>query len=208
MLKECSEIFLKDFAGSFERILYPATIIEVRDDLYIVEFEEPHFRPEVEQNVFIFFEYSRNFYQQLTTILEINETEEGNRQIVLRTVGEAVSAEHRQFYRISTVISEIHAKIGSESECRVSDISIEGVSFISKKKYPMGQTLIVSVFSEMTKISGRMCIQNIRELDNDLVRYGLRVIEEQGTMNELENGLREISTHIEREQLNRLAGVN
>ena len=72
----------------------------------------------------------------------------------------------------------------------------------------MGQTLIVSVSSEMTKISGRMCIQNIRELDNDLVRYGLRVIEEQGTMNELENGLRKISTHIESEQLKRLAGVN
>ena len=116
MLKECNEIFLKDFAVSFERILYPATIIEVRDDLYIVEFEEPHFRPEFEQNVFVFFEYSRNFYQQLTTILEINETEEGNRQIVLSPVGEAVSAEHRQFYRISTVIAEIHAKIGSESE--------------------------------------------------------------------------------------------
>ena len=72
----------------------------------------------------------------------------------------------------------------------------------------MGQTLIVSVSSEMIKISGRMCIQNIRELDNEHVRYGLRVIEEQGTMNELENGLREISTHIEREQLKRLAGVN
>ena len=48
MLKECNEIFLKVFAGSSERILYPATIIEVRDDLYIVEFEEPHFRRRIQ----------------------------------------------------------------------------------------------------------------------------------------------------------------
>lgn len=215
MLNLDTKMFLQSPDNS-DNYLYPATIVEAdsSNSLYSAvpdeeaEFgSEQSFSVETGQEILVYHEVRGEFMKQSACIEEIRQSESGPAFCFI-TTSDLVSAENRQCYRTSTVISEIFADFGPEQNVPLLDISANGFAVVSLKQYKIGNIVDVVLYYEDQQFSGTGCVQSVKELSKGRFRYGLLGANDVKPSDNLKKkGLAFISTAVQRMQLQRLAGT-
>ncbi|MCP4590836.1 MAG: hypothetical protein GY842_08825 [bacterium] len=207
-----SGFFLQLPGNSKQRVLHPAKVLGVADDVYTAEVEELDLAVEDGLDVLVYFDKCDGFMQRparIETVDTIDATDETEPQLLisLTTTGPAVSAENRQQYRVSTVIMDLTAQFGPDSKCPVVDVSALGFSVIAPTQYDSGNVVSASMKYDDQTYAGEVSVQSVRELSKGRIRYGLLCADAKTSQDNLANGLRKMSVKIQREQLRRLAGA-
>ena len=206
---------------SGKRILHPATVVEHEDSKYTAEVEVSSPSLEAGNDIIIFFELKKEFMQQSGRIDmikpsdapaddSVDNSSQTNRfqgtAIGFQLVGEPVSAENRQCYRVSTVMVDLTATLEGEANCHLLDISSSGFSLLSLREHAYGSLVEVTLEYGQNMYSGQARIQNIIEHPRGVFRYGLYGIEDKKVDSELTKGRQVISMDIQRLQLRRRTG--
>ncbi len=201
-----SGFFVQIPNNSGQRILHPAKVCGQVNDVLTAELEELDIEFEEGQGILVYFEKRRDFLQQPACIETIDETDP---KIIFsfKTKGEAVSAESRQCYRVSTVIADMTAALGAENTCPLLDVSVTGFSVIAASTYGIGDLIDAVLELDGAQFSGQAAVQSIRELSKGRIRYGLHCADDGKLGGSLKTGLNKISMFVQRQQLQRLSGV-
>lgn len=200
--------YIQTSRGADSRILHPAKLLSGEGGNYSAVIEEPDLTLEEDQDVLVFYEIAKKFVKQAAKINAVSQSEGENPTIGFRPVGEPVSAESRQHYRVSTAAIDLTAGFGEEKGCKLLDVSSIGFSVMSTKKHHVGATLDAELSYDGERYSGRVCIQSVRNMDSTRMRYGLHCVDEKGSGGNLEKGLSQMTMAIQRKQLRRLARSN
>ncbi|MHC5023997.1 MAG: hypothetical protein ACYTGG_08805 [Planctomycetota bacterium] len=209
-------IFLRRPQESAKRILHPATVKEIRDKVYTVALEEP-LRIEAGDEILVYYEIKREFMQQPARVDAVltaepdadgDDTGGGTPKMVigLETTGEPVSAESRQCYRVSIVLSGLTVQLGSEEGCQLLDVSASGFSVIAAADYKIGKIVPAVLLHDGRSYKGKACVQGVCKLEPGRTRYGLYCVEDCSVSGDLLKGMQTISMAVQRQQLRRLAG--
>ncbi len=126
---------------------------------------------------------------------------------IVKTLGEPVSAEGRECYRVSTLMSGLKADLGDEKHGTLADVSVSGFSIIASQPHAAGEVLSVTLHHEGKTFVGDGAIQSIKPLSDGRLRFGLLCADSDGKRTPLKQGLQQISVAVQRQQLKRLAGV-
>ncbi len=205
MFKTGSDVLFQEPTCDTRR-LRRSVVIEAGEESFSIQFAAEPFCFEVDQEVLMYFTGQREFMQQIGRIIEIAEPEEGSDEgpiFTLEPVGEAISAESRENYRVSTINAKLDATVGSERDLQVQDLSSTGFAVIASEEYEIGQTLDVSIAHAEEQCHGIASVQSIRDFGSGRIRYGLRAIEEDPHTGEFLQVLQRISLAVQREQLQR-----
>ena len=205
MLNISTELHIQDTTKTDKRGLVRGVINEEKSGGFVGSFEEARFTVMADQEIVVFFEQRRKFMQQAGRVIEVQSGQTGL-TFAFETIGEAVSAEDREFYRTSAVSAEIDASIGVETSCRMVDVSATGFAYIGKKEHAIGATIDAMVSHEGKEFSGTMSVQSVRDLGILGIRHGVRYLENEADAGTLRNGLQMISLKVEREMLQRKSG--
>lgn len=182
-----------------KRALRHASVTELDNEGFVVEFDDDPVPLEVDDEVIVYFDDDGNFMQQVVRIREIVR-QEPRLQVVLTSIGDATCAESRKHFRVSTLSSEIHARIGEEADCAVQEVSATGFSVVAGESYDLGSTIEVAIEYEGDFFCGSASIQSILELRPGHLRYGLKALDTGLEGSELLDGLQQISQKIEHHQ--------
>ena len=206
MLSIDTRFFVSVPDESRQRILHPATVIEVDQDTYVAELEEKDIPLGAEQPIVVYYEIRGEFMQQPGTVTAYSpaDTQKHDR-VSLTTSGQPVSAESRQCYRVSTVTADMAVAIDGDDHCPLTDVSVTGLSFISANPYEAGKIVPVRLEHDRASFEGGACVQSTKPLGSDRTRYGLYCVEQRADAGNLNKGLNQISMAVQREQLRRLA---
>jgi hypothetical protein len=204
MLASETKIFLNLSNESKQRILHPATVKETNKRGYTAELEESDVALQAGQDLFLYYELKRKFVKQPARIDAVMQTAP-MLVVGFQITGEPMSAESREWFRVSTVMAKLTASVGAESECRLLDVSTAGFAVESTARYEIGQIVPVTLRYQGSQFSGEARIQSIREMGKGRFRYGLHAIEDRTSGGDLRKGQQHISAAIEREQLRRLS---
>lgn len=201
-----SGFFVQVPNDSGHRVLHPAKVCGQVDGIFTAELQEGGVEFEEGQGVLLYFEKRRDFMKQPACITTVDETEP---KVVFsfETQGEAVSAESRQCYRVSTVMADMTAKFGNEEMCPLLDVSATGFSAIASTPYRIGDLVDAVLELEGTQFAGKVAVQSIRELTKGRIRYGTHCADDAKHANSLKIGLNKISMFVQRQQLQRLSGA-
>ena len=199
--------FIETSTQSTSRILHPAKILGNKDGRYIAEIETASLSFEEGMEFQVYFMPNQEFMKQAARIESVPEVEP-TPTIEFITVGEPVSAENRQHFRVSTVMSDLTATLGKQTDCKLLNVSTVGFCVLATAHYDVGSTVTASVTFEGKTYSGRGCVQSIRPMGKGQIRYGVHCVDINGSEGLLEMGLRKLTTTIQRNQLRRLATVD
>ncbi|MHC4770016.1 MAG: hypothetical protein ACYTEI_15105 [Planctomycetota bacterium] len=184
MLASETKIFLHLPGESTKTILHPATVKEPGEHGHTAELEESDVALEAGLDIFVYYELERNFVKQAARIEAVMQTEP-TLVVGFEVTGEIVSAENREWYRVSTGLANLTMDFGNENGCPLLDVSSVGFA---------------------VEYHGKARIQSIRELSGGRYRYGVHSIQDKASGGDLRKGQQLISASVEREQLRRLAG--
>ena len=210
MFQVDQEIFFQKPSESAKRVLHAGKVICVEGDLVTATFEEEQLGFEEDLEFLVYYEKKREFMKQpakIQTVIEVDPEFDARSSMAFQTCGEPVSAESRQCYRASTVISKRKVSVGGEDHCPLLDVSIAGFAFIGKESYQIGQILDTVLTHEGKTFRGTTAVQTIRELPDGRIRYGMYCSDERSSDADLLEGLHVVSMAVQREQLKRLAGA-
>ena len=196
--------FIETVTPSSARILHPAKILGTKDGGYTAEIEEANVSFDVGAEFQVYFELKKKFVKQAAKVTAVHDNEL-NPTIEFVTGGEPVSAESRQHFRVSTVTSDMTATLGSETDCKLLNVSTVGLAVLATAHHDIGSTVTASVYLEGEAYSGRVCVQSIRSMDKGQIRYGLHCVDGNGSNGTLATGLRQLTMAMQRQQLRRLA---
>lgn len=191
------------------RRLRRSVVVETSKDTFSIRFVADAFAFEVDQEVLMYFNGKTEFMQQVGCIKEVIEAEEGSDEgptFVIEPVGDPISAESRQNYRVSTISANLEARVGEEENLQIQDLSATGFAVLASESYQLGQTIEVGIAHGEEQCHGRASVQSIRPLGAKRVRYGLRALEEDPHTGEFLQTLQRISLAVQREQLQRSGG--
>jgi len=200
------------------RVLHPARVVAMTDTLFTAELEKDV--PPFEQNESIIVYYQKNeFMQQSARVVSLIEREpetgdtcttedECGPIFEFEVTGEPASAESRQYYRVSTVMADLTAKLGWEDCCKLLDVSARGFSVVASEQYMVGEIVDATLRFEGRELTGKACIQSIRELNKGRVRYGLHPVSDPPVGAGMFEMLHRMCMTVQRQQLQRLAGVS
>ena len=204
MLSTKTGIFLQIPDESETRTLHPARVVEVTDGMYTVQVEEKDVPLDAGQVVFIYFEVDQKFMQQSARIDAIMQADP--KQVVgLETIGEPLSAENRECFRVSTVMAGLTATVGAEEKCPLLDTSATGCAVLTNFRYSIGSVLEIALPYQGSWFTGKGRVHSVRETSSDRFRIGLACVGDQKAGDELREGLNTITMSIQREQLRRRA---
>lgn len=225
MLSTGNDVFLQLPAETQKRLLHPGIILGLIEQGYEARFAEADLPVQAGQDVLVYYTERQEFMKQSAQIESIeswgneNESSDEHRDVVdvhsgvidgprliLSVNGDPVSAESRQCFRVSTVIGNHVIQLDDES-CNLLDVSFTGFAVQTTRVYEIGRVLETSVLVNGERYVGAVCVQSITELPTGLIRYGLYCTDERSLVSNLKDGLQKLSMTIQREQLNRLAGV-
>lgn len=205
MLAPETKMFLNFPNESKKLILHPGTVKEAGERGYTAELEESDLSVEAGQDVFVYYELKRKFVKQAARIDAVMQTAPAL-TVGFQVTGETVSAESREWFRVSTAMADLTADFGSESNCRLLDVSSVGFAVESAARHEIGHTVPATLHFQGKHFTGKARIQSIRELDGGRFRYGVHSLEDKAFGSDLRKGQQQISAAVEREQLRRLAG--
>jgi hypothetical protein len=203
MLASGASIFVQPAEEAADRILHPATIVD-RTEHVIAELQEP-LDLEAGQDLLVFYEVRREFMKQPVRVEVTMEGDAGRRLVGFVPVSDPVSAESRQFHRVSTVTGGLEANFGSEDHCPVTDVSIKGFSVISGRDHNIGDHVPTTIHHLEQHIRGTGLVQSIKGMGDGRTRYGLLCTKQRGRVNELDSGLQRMTMLLQRQQLKRRA---
>ena len=212
MLKSDAKIFLQLPDETKRRILHPGKVI------VLVEAEERQYKAIIEGNdlglatgleFLVYYELKREFVKQGARIVDMIKSDDDTNPPVacFATTSDPASAESRKCYRISTAIRGLRAKVGEQKNCKLLDISITGFAIIASEDLKIGSIVPVTLNFDDEEYLGMACVQSVRELPDGATRYGLLCSEARNSNAQLKQGLRKMSTALQREQLRRMAGA-
>lgn len=184
--------------------LYPVKFIGTNPPTCTAESQEAGLSLTVGQGILIYFEVGKKFVKQSARIEAVSDDDMPTFDFV--PIGEPVSAENRQQFRVSAVISDLTATLGEENRCKLLDVSASGFSVMSTQAYEISSIVDAALLHDGESYTGRVRIQSIRDLSPDGIRYGLYCVDEKGSNANLEEGLRRMSMDLQRKQLRRLSG--
>ena len=193
------------------RRLRRSVVVEASSDTFSIRFVAEPFAFEVDQEVLMYFSGKNEFMQQVGCIKEIIEAEEGSDEgpmFVIDPIGDPISAESRQNYRVSTLSANLEARVGDEENLQVQDLSSTGFAVLAGEEYELGQVIEVGIAHADMQCHGRASVQSVRPLGPNRIRYGLRAIEEDPHTGEFLQVLQKISLSVQREQLQRSGGAD
>ena len=125
MLASETKVFLNLPHESKRRILHPATVKEASKRGYTAELEESDVALQAGQDLFVYYQLKRKFVKQHARIDAVMQTAPVL-VVGFQITGEPMSAESREWFRVSTVMANLTASVGAESECRLLDVSTVG----------------------------------------------------------------------------------
>ena len=210
MFQVDQNIFFQKPSKSEQRILHAGKVICVEGDLVTGTFEEEQLGFEEGLEFLVYYDFKREFMKQparIQTVIEVDREFDARASIAFQTCGEPASAESRQCYRASTVISKRKISIGSEDRCPLLDVSLFGFAFIGTKSYQIGQILKTIITHESQTFQGTAAVQSIQVLPDGRIRYGMYCSNDRNSDADLQKGLHLLSMAVQREQLKRLAGT-
>ena len=197
---------LKLTDGSAEQSLRPGRIVRSVNGHYTAELEESDFVAEVGDEAKVYYALKRAFVQQTLLIETVTITE--NAWVDFQLLGEPVSAENRQCYRVSMLVSNLSVKVGPEEYCRLLDISASGFSVTAAADYREGQVVEATLRYEDGEFSGRARIQRVRPWTLGRKRYGLHHLTKREGGGELHKGMKHICMAVQGRYVRALAGVS
>ncbi len=206
MLKLGMKMFLNFPNESKKLILHPGTIKEAGECGYTADIEESNLAVEAGQDVFVYYELNRKLVKQAARI-EAAMKNAPALTIGFQVTGDVVSAECREWFRVSTVLNDLTADFGPESDCRLLDVSSVGFAVEATERYEIGNTLPATLHFEGEHFTGEVRVQSVRELDEGRFRYGLHALADKSSGGDLCKGQQQISAAVQREQLRRMAGT-
>lgn len=205
MIKTGSDILFQE-PNCETRRLRRSVVVDTDGERFSVQFAANPFVFEVDQEVLMYFNGKGEFMQQVGCVVEVEAQEfEGPEATVftLDPVGDPISAESRQFYRVSTISADLRASLGEEHDLDVQDLSATGFAVIAAGAYSLGETLPVQIAHAGVQCHGTSAIQSIREFEPGRIRYGMRALEDDPHTGEFLHTLQGISLAVQREQLQR-----
>lgn len=205
MLKTDSELHIQNPRVTDKRDLHFGTVMETGPDTFTAMFKHVRFDLEPDQDIVIFYNLKRKFLQHSAKVVAVLDTEPAL-MIVLKTVGDPVSAEGREHYRVSTASAEIHARLESEENCTLVDISSTGFAVIAHADHALGTTASAAVHFKGETFEGTVCIQSVRDIGRGRIRYGMRYLEDDAAAGTLKTGLQKVSIAVERDLLKNQSG--
>lgn len=216
VLKLGNDVLFQEPTVSTRR-LRRSVVIAIAEDSVSVRFVGEPFAFELEQEVLMYFTAKREFMQQIGRIVSIDAqgapidpAAEGAKEgpvFTIEPIGDPISAEARQNYRVSTISAGIQAVMGEEANLQVQDLSATGFAVLADQQYTIGQVLDVSIRHGEEACHGLVSIQSFRELESGRLRYGLRAIEKDPHAKVFLATLQRISLAVQREQLQRSGGA-
>lgn len=205
MLPTDTEIHIQDPTKAGARVLHRGTVAATTGEVVTAAFGDVRFALGADQPIALFFEQKRKFVQQSARVAAVLETDP--RLVVeLVTTGEPVSAEEREFYRISTVSAEVEADVNGEAGCALVDVSSMGFAIIARAIHGPGAVVTSSLRYGGKEHRGTVCVQSVRDIGRGLIRYGLRYLDDEASAGNLKDGLRQVSLAVERAMLQRRSG--
>lgn len=199
-------VFVRSPGETRRRVLYPSAVTQISsDDSFTIQPEEPGLTYGIGQELLIYFEQRRHFVQQPATVEALLDSETG-RFVVLKTTGEPVSAESRQCYRVSTILSDITVTFDGVEGCSLRDVCVTGFAVVSPRQYKIGQVLGVDLLFEGTRYTGQASIQSMTQMPDGQARYGVNCVKAPASPRSLSKGVQQVSMSVQRRQLSRLAG--
>ncbi|MCK4874147.1 MAG: hypothetical protein KAS72_15600 [Phycisphaerales bacterium] len=189
-----------------QRILHPGTIVEYEAGIHTAIFTAEDFTPQADQEVLVYFDCGKGFMQQPARINVVMQDDEEVR-IAFETTGEPVSAESRQCYRVSTLLSDLTATFQDEPECPLLEVSATGFAVLASEVYSIGTTVNTTLSFEDQQYTGKATVQGVKEINPGRIRYGLHCLSGRSGTNDLARGLQAISMTVQRRQLRRQLGA-
>ena len=185
-----------------KRVLHPGRVLESDGERAICQFEEM-ITPVEGADVIAFGLIKEKFFQQSVRVKTFHPTTD-TPIIELTRMGEPVSAEQRQAYRVSVASCDVRAKVGKEPNCLVVDISAEGFGAITAAEHKLGSVVPILFSLEQHTINTSVRVQTARQRADGKFRYGFLVAEK---LNPARKTLHAMSMVMQRRQLQRLAGA-
>ena len=205
MIKTGSDILFQEPTCDTRR-LRRSVVVDASPEGFSIQFVAEPFAFEKDQEVLMYFTGKREFMQQIGRIVEIIEPEEGSDESItfqIQPIGDPISAESRQHYRVSTINAELSARLGEEEDLKVQDLSSTGFAVLASREYQIGQTVQVAIARGDEQCHGLASVQSIRNLGVGRIRYGMRAIESDPHTGVFLQTLQRISLAVQREQLKR-----
>jgi len=216
MLTVEKEIFFKAPNDTSQYSLRPAKIVNRMNGTYSAELIESDltvplgrdvdFFVAEGQEMFVYYEKQRTFVKQLVTIEEVTQAEV--KTLHFKLYGSLETAENRQYYRVSTIIGDLTARLGAEQNCKLLDVSVSGFAVATKKQYKPEEIVEATLRYEGEEFSGKACIKSTRPWSRGHGRYGTHHLGPHEGGRELHRGMKKIAMALERQQLRRLAAAN
>ena len=202
MLNSGQGMFLLVPKASGKPVLVPGKVIDSKTTSFTIQFEEA---PSLEVGLesLAYCDVRGKFFQQGATLTEI-KTDLPQPAFVFTRVGEPVSAEQRQTFRVSVALSNISAEVAGQRKCQVVDLSPEGLAIITSPGFLPGSVVKVSLSFEEFTIAADARVQTIKVMPTGKVRYGLLVPNVNAAARKT---LLKMSMSFQRTQLKRLAGA-
>lgn len=188
--------------ASNKRVLRAGTVVGSTRQIFVAEMEESIDVP-VGKDVNAFGDVRGKFYQQGAVVTELRQIEPRS-IIAFKRVGEPVSAENRQTFRVCVVAAGIVWRIGEEAKCQVVDICAEGFAAITVKSYELGSLVPVVLSHGGQFVSTPMRVQTVKQRPGGKFRYGFYAPDNKSPARKV---LEQVSAMIQRQHLRRIAGA-
>jgi hypothetical protein len=202
MLTSGSAMFLMIPDATNKRVLHPGKVIESDAMNFVCEFEQP-IAPTAGANVNAYADVRGKFMQQGASVVEVRQSQP-KPIVAFARVGQAVSAESRQAFRVSVVVAGLVAQIDGTKGCQLVDVSPTGFGAILLKEYQIGSTICVTLNHEGHEVRTTARVQTVKPLPGGKFRCGFLPTEKNGSANKM---LAQITASMQRSQLRRLAGA-
>ncbi len=193
--------------GTNRRILHAAKLLSFSENVYTAKLEESGIALTPDQEIFVYYEKVRNFFQQAALVKQATEDCDGVANFQFETTSDPMSAESRLCYRVTTVLDDLFAEVAGQPNRQILDVSATGLSFISNDKFDTGKIVDIKLSYEDFESRGALCIQSVSNISPGRTRYGANIATNNKSSSTLEKYLKKIYLSIQRQQLQRLAGV-
>ncbi len=207
MLSTNDGVFLRLTIGTGKRILHPAKIVRVHQGLFTASFDDHSIRPQPGQDATLFFSNrAGDFLQQAVRIDAVMQGDESP-TVGFVAVGEPVSADTRQSYRVSTAFADVTADVGKEPDCPALDVSDTGLSVLCTAHVALGAIVRVRVRFGGDVFEGSAVVQSIEPMSQGWSRVGLHHAAAGAAGLSLKRGLESVTAGVQRRQLRRRASA-
>jgi hypothetical protein len=196
MLRPGNPMFVILPNESNEAIYHQGKVIESDAQMFVAKFDK--LQPlEPRSEIYAYGEVDGKFFQQ-KAIVEETFLMEPYPILKFRRIGAASPSEKRCSFRVKTTNMNIIGRIGWDTDCPVTDVSLEGFGAITTTELEVGSLVDISIKYDSQVLEGEVRVQSTSILSNDRYRCGMMIPERNGKMR---RSLEKIASSIQRLQL-------